>query len=446
MSVGLVLLCLGLAGCGILHKNKNENNGKPFKGLPTTQDPIPGPGGATTTSREPGVPPRVDGFLAGQVVNKSSNRRLTHAYIQVIDLQNPRPNEATNLAETDQDGYFAIRGLQKGRHYQLIARVQDGSQVFAGAELVSPPNPKVCIMVTEDPTGGKDPFVGRPELPGQQPLPSNGPPAELGRPQRPPATLAPPDSAVPHTSAPPQPPLDRSRIVDGARDGFPRAIPADVPGPPLVPGPPPLPPPPTYQPAPPVSTGPVSVMPMSGQVDPSVGQLARLSDEPLRVPTCQLIGYRLENMALSTLDGQAWEFKRHHKGKLVLLDFWSTTCPPCLKAIPHLCDLQGAYGRYGLEVVGIAYESGPIPEQAQKVRSTRGRMLMNYPTLLGGGGRGPCPVQSQFQVTFFPALVLLDDKGNICWRSGPEGLTAEKLRELKQEVSMRLRVQMPGYP
>ena len=32
------------------------------------------------------------------------------------------------------------------------------------------------------------------------------------------------------------------------------------------------------------------------------------------------------------------------KGKVVILDFWATNCPPCLEEIPHLIELQTKYG------------------------------------------------------------------------------------------------------
>lgn len=156
------------------------------------------------------------------------------------------------------------------------------------------------------------------------------------------------------------------------------------------------------------------------------------------VPSCVLVGRRLENLALYGLEGQPWEFRRHRKGKVVLLDFWSTTCRPCLHAVPHLCNLQARYKDYGLEVVGIAYEEGHFAEQVQKIKGVRGRLAMNYLTLVGGGSQGTCPVKNNFEVAFLPTLVLLDERGTIVWRSARDGITPEKLRELENEIRLRL--------
>ena len=49
---------------------------------------------------------------------------------------------------------------------------------------------------------------------------------------------------------------------------------------------------------------------------------------PRGPPFCVLVGNHLDDFALTGLDGQTWEFRRDPPRKLVLLDFWKTTCPP----------------------------------------------------------------------------------------------------------------------
>jgi thiol-disulfide isomerase/thioredoxin len=147
-----------------------------------------------------------------------------------------------------------------------------------------------------------------------------------------------------------------------------------------------------------------------------------------------LIGNKLENFALRDERGDPWEFKRDFRdvhGRLLLLDFWHSSCQPCLLAIHHLAEFQRIYGPYGLQVVGIAYEPGEIQAQRDRVLGVRGRYHVNYKTLLSGGGYENCPVRKQFQIKQFPTLVLIDDSGKILWRN--EGLedyarmTLEKL-------------------
>ena len=59
------------------------------------------------------------------------------------------------------------------------------------------------------------------------------------------------------------------------------------------------------------------------------------------------------------------------KGKVAVLDFWATFCPPCLEEIPHLNDLQNKYGE-NLQVVGLhvggAEDEARVPEFVQRLK------------------------------------------------------------------------------
>lgn len=63
-------------------------------------------------------------------------------------------------------------------------------------------------------------------------------------------------------------------------------------------------------------------------------------------------------------------------GKVVLLNFWATWCPPCRKEIPTLIELQHRFGARGLQVVGVAID------QAAPVQDLARTLGINYPTLL----------------------------------------------------------------
>src|SRR3954468_8671037 len=65
------------------------------------------------------------------------------------------------------------------------------------------------------------------------------------------------------------------------------------------------------------------------------------------------------------------------RGKVVLINFWATWCPPCREEIPDLIALQTKY-KDQLQIVGISQDSGSIDE----VRRFAAAQGMNYPSVL----------------------------------------------------------------
>ena len=64
-------------------------------------------------------------------------------------------------------------------------------------------------------------------------------------------------------------------------------------------------------------------------------------------------------------------------GKVLVLNFWATWCPPCRKEMPLFIALQEELGGKGLQFIGIAID------EASKVREFVNSLGVNYPILLG---------------------------------------------------------------
>ena len=313
----------------------------------------------------------MDNLLAGQVLDRNFNKRVPNASIQVVDLQDPNPAPAARLdVSASADGYFFIPGLQRGHHYQLIARVKEGDRLLSGATLAVPPNPRLSIYLSEDLTSPSTPPPIAPPTPPSKPAADKD--AVPGAPS---AVLEPPSKIQPEGPAVASPPLNKiaqdtepggfQKVPIAPRVMIPNGTPNIIPPPPpLVPQTPPAAPP--VEPAPPVNQASHDAPPRSAP------------------PFCVLVGKHLDNFALPALDGSSWEFRRDPSRKLVLLDFWKSNCGPCLGAVKHLRDLQDRYGRDGLEVVGIAYEDpAPAADQVLKVRRAKVRCNINYTILMG---------------------------------------------------------------
>jgi cytochrome c biogenesis protein CcmG/thiol:disulfide interchange protein DsbE len=81
---------------------------------------------------------------------------------------------------------------------------------------------------------------------------------------------------------------------------------------------------------------------------------------------------------LSDLDGEPISTAAYH-GKVVLINFWATWCPPCNEEIPEMIALANKY-KDTLQIIGVSMDDDP-PEDVR--RFTRAKN-MNYPVVMGG--------------------------------------------------------------
>ena len=91
-------------------------------------------------------------------------------------------------------------------------------------------------------------------------------------------------------------------------------------------------------------------------------------------------------------------------GKVVLLNFWATWCPPCRAEIPDLIQLQDKYaGR--LLIIGLSDDVG----SPEKVKQFAQQMHMNYPIVIASP-----ELEAKFGgVMGLPTSFLLDPKGRV---------------------------------
>jgi len=85
------------------------------------------------------------------------------------------------------------------------------------------------------------------------------------------------------------------------------------------------------------------------------------------------------DFTLESLDGRTVRLSDYLGKKVVLIDFWSTTCKPCIAEMPELVKLWEKYKKDDFIMLGIA---GDGPDTIAKVRSIVTDKKMTFPVLL----------------------------------------------------------------
>ena len=94
------------------------------------------------------------------------------------------------------------------------------------------------------------------------------------------------------------------------------------------------------------------------------------------------------------------------KGNPVIVNFWATTCPGCVKEIPALIGLAKQYNQQGLVIIGVAMDYDPESQVREMVRQKK----MNYPIVLDSDGK---LAQVFGNVTLTPTTFFISKQGTI---------------------------------
>ncbi|MDO9424088.1 MAG: TlpA disulfide reductase family protein [Methylobacter sp.] len=111
------------------------------------------------------------------------------------------------------------------------------------------------------------------------------------------------------------------------------------------------------------------------------------------------------------------------RGKILVINFWATWCPPCRKEIPNFVALQQQYADKSVQFIGIALEDKePV---AEYIAATK----VNYPILLGGDNGIALARQLGNNVDAVPYTLIVDRQGQIIHRH-PGEFSKEQITEI----------------
>lgn len=120
------------------------------------------------------------------------------------------------------------------------------------------------------------------------------------------------------------------------------------------------------------------------------------------------------DFTLKDLDGNDIKLS-DYKGKVVVLDFWATWCPPCRKGIPDFVEMQKKYGEDKFVVLGINLDQGSAAEVIPMVTDFAENYKINYPIVI----HNQEVVYAYGGIRSIPTTFVLDKEGKV--RQGVQG-------------------------
>jgi peroxiredoxin len=116
------------------------------------------------------------------------------------------------------------------------------------------------------------------------------------------------------------------------------------------------------------------------------------------------------------------------RGKVVLLDFWGTWCPPCRESVPTLVGLQKKFSDRPFQIVGVSSDT-----DQDKWKTFIAAKKMTWPEYIDLPGS----VQALFDIHEFPTYIVLDRNGVIQMRQS--GYDIETGGQIEEAINKALK-------
>ncbi len=114
------------------------------------------------------------------------------------------------------------------------------------------------------------------------------------------------------------------------------------------------------------------------------------------------VGDTVPSFKARTIDGSKTVALEDYRGKVVLVDFWASWCPPCLKSLPKYNQLRREIGTADFEIVAIN-----VDENTDEARKFLQKHPVSYPVAKDPKGILP----GVFGVKAMPTSYLIDKNG-----------------------------------
>ena len=136
------------------------------------------------------------------------------------------------------------------------------------------------------------------------------------------------------------------------------------------------------------------------------------------------VGAKAPDFTLTGIDGKAYTLSSF-RGRVVVVDFWATWCPPCQASIPVFNRIYETFKGQGVVVLGVSINSSP--GSMAKIRQFAKDYKVQYPLLWDNNN-----VADAYGVQSIPTAFVIDKNGNISERH--LGYSYGEFQEFSSEI------------
>lgn len=139
-------------------------------------------------------------------------------------------------------------------------------------------------------------------------------------------------------------------------------------------------------------------------------------------------------VGVELIDGPGFEtLLESHQGRVVLVDFWATWCPSCVKQLPHSVGLHKEHGDHELSVITISLDDPDEENAVLKLLRENEATTENYISRHGASNES----METFQIDKgIPHYQLYDRQGNLqrTFTPGQENIDPEEITEAVESL------------
>lgn len=153
-----------------------------------------------------------------------------------------------------------------------------------------------------------------------------------------------------------------------------------------------------------------------------------LAQEPVLAKGTNFVGKKAPEISISgSFNAKQKLSLANLKGKVVLVEFWATWCPPCRASISHLSDLYKKYTPKGLVIIAIT------AEDKNTVRDFVKDNKMRFPVAIDKDRQ----TNSAYGIRSIPTAYLVGADGKVIWQGHTMQLTESMIEDALKSVKSK---------